>query len=45
MCRREIINAGISRLVIRDTETEYRVVDVQKEWIDEDDSLPEIPQQ
>ena len=41
MCRRLIINAGISRIVIRDTPTEHRVVDVQKEWIDEDDSLPE----
>lgn len=40
MCRRLIINAGIERLVIRDTPTDYRVVDVQKEWIDEDDSLP-----
>ena len=40
MCRRQIINAGIKRVVIRDTKTEYRVVDVQ-EWIDEDDSLPE----
>ena len=43
MCRREIINAGIKRLVIRDTATEYRVVDVEKEWIEEDDSLPTIP--
>jgi len=41
MCRREIINAGIRRLVIRDTPTEYRVVDVEKEWIEEDDSLPQ----
>ena len=41
MCRRQIINAGIKKIVIRDTPTEYRVVDVQKEWIDEDDSLPE----
>ena len=40
MCRRLIINAGISRLVIRDTPTEYRVVDVQKEWVEQDDSLP-----
>lgn len=45
MCRRNIINAGIQRVVIRDTATEYRVVDVQKEWIDEDDSLPVIPQE
>ncbi len=40
MCRRLIINAGIKRVVIRDTPTDYRVVDVQREWIDEDDSLP-----
>ncbi len=41
MCRRLIINAGIRRVVIRDTKTDYRVVDVQKEWIDTDDSLPD----
>lgn len=40
MCRRLIINAGIKRVVIRDTKTDYRVVDVQKEWVDVDDSLP-----
>lgn len=40
MCRRLIINAGIERVVIRDTKTDYRVVDVQKEWVDVDDSLP-----
>lgn len=39
MCRRLIINAGIEKVVIRDTATEYRVVDVQKEWIDDDDSI------
>ena len=42
MCRRLIINAGIEKVIIRDTDTEYRIVDVQSEWIDEDDSLPEI---
>ena len=41
MCRRLIINAGIARVVIRDTPTDYRVVDVQSEWIDQDDSIPE----
>ena len=41
MCRRLIINAGIDRMVIRTGEMEYDVVKVQ-EWIDEDDSLPEI---
>ena len=40
MCRRQIINAGIEKVVIRDTPTEYRVVDVQREWVEEDDSLP-----
>ena len=41
MCRRLIINAGIDRMVIRTGEMEYDVVKVQ-EWIDEDDSLPEM---
>ena len=40
MCRRLIINAGIERLVIRDTEDSFRVVDVEREWIRDDDSLP-----
>ena len=39
MCRRLIINAGIDRVVIRNTETEYAVVHVE-DWIREDDSLP-----
>ena len=41
MCRRLIINAGIAKVVIRDTPEDYRVVDVQAEWIDQDDSVPE----
>ena len=41
MCRRLIINAGIKRIVIRDTKTDYRVVEVQ-DWIDNDDSLPQL---
>jgi len=41
MCRRLIINAGIARIVIRDTDEDFRVVDVQKEWVEDDDSLPE----
>ncbi len=39
MCRRLIINAGIERVVIRNTRTEYSVVSVGS-WISEDDSLP-----
>ena len=39
MCRRFIINAGIERVVIRRTKTEFSVVHVE-DWIREDDSLP-----
>ena len=42
MCRRLIINAGIQRVVIRDTERDYRVVEVAQ-WVAEDDSLPQTP--
>ena len=38
MCKRLIINAGISRVVVRLTPTEFRETDVQQ-WIDEDDTL------
>ena len=40
MCRRLIINAGIDRVVIRNTEREYSVVHVE-DWVREDDSLPQ----
>lgn len=43
MCRRLIINAGIQRVVIRRTPTEYTVVLVE-DWIREDDSMPELPE-
>lgn len=39
MCRRLIINAGIKEVIIRETKTEYTVVNVE-EWIAQDDSLP-----
>ena len=32
MCRRMVINAGISRVVARDTERDYTVVDVE-DWV------------
>ena len=38
MCKRMIINAGIERVIIRDTATDYRIVSVN-EWIENDDSL------
>nr|WP_326127584.1 deaminase [uncultured Oscillibacter sp.] len=48
MCRRLVINAGLKKVVIRRTETEFEVVDVE-EWIAEDDLLvppeavPDLP--
>jgi dCMP deaminase len=38
MCRRLIINAGISQVVIRESKDEYTVVDVS-DWILNDDTL------
>lgn len=38
MCKRMVINAGIKQVVIRNTDKEYTVVDVQ-DWIDNDDSM------
>ena len=38
MCKRQIINAGIETVYVRDTDDEYRVIPVQS-WIDEDESL------
>lgn len=38
MCKKLIINAGISKVVIRNTPTEYNVIEV-KEWLEDDDSL------
>lgn len=38
MCRRMIINAGLSKVVIRRSETTYDVINVQ-EWVFNDDSV------
>ena len=38
MCKRQIINAGIARVFIRDSRNEYRMVEVQ-DWIENDESL------
>lgn len=38
MCKRQVINAGISTLVVRDTKDTYRVINVS-DWIENDDSL------
>ena len=39
MCRRMIINAGLEKVVIRTSSTDYTVVDV-RQWIEEDDPIP-----
>jgi dCMP deaminase len=36
MCKRLIINAGIDKVVIRDDDEKFRVVEVQT-WVDNDD--------
>ena len=38
MCKRQIINAGISRVIIRNTKDEYTQV-IVGDWIADDDSL------
>ena len=38
MCKRQIINAGIEKVYIRDTKDEYRALDVA-DWVQDDDSL------
>ena len=42
MCRRLIINAGLEKVVIRTSPTDYTVVQV-RDWVYEDDSLPDAP--
>ena len=38
MCKRMIINAGISRVIVRVDDENYRVVEVE-DWINNDESL------
>jgi dCMP deaminase len=38
MCKRLIINAGIQKVIVRDTENDYRIINVS-DWIENDDSL------
>ena len=41
MCRRQVINAGISRVIIRQSKTDYQVVDVS-DWVHQEDDLPSL---
>ena len=38
MCKRMVINAGIEKVIVRQTKDTYKVIDVE-EWIENDDSL------
>ena len=38
MCKRQIINAGIERVIVRKTPTEYKIIPVQ-DWVINDDSI------
>lgn len=38
MCKRMIINAGIKKVVIRDTQDSFRIIEVE-DWVENDDSL------
>ena len=38
MCKRQIINAGITTVIVRDTKEDYRIINVA-DWIENDDSL------
>lgn len=38
LCKRLIINSGINNVIIRDSKTDYRIVNVN-DWIENDDSL------
>ncbi|SHH22174.1 deoxycytidylate deaminase [Tepidibacter thalassicus] len=40
MCKRMIINAGIEKVIIRDNNDEFRIINVS-DWIENDDSLTE----
>ena len=41
MCKRMVINAGIKQVVIRDTNDDFRIIDVN-DWILNDESLTGI---
>lgn len=41
MCKRMIINAGIKKVVVRDTKTKYREIDVE-DFINNDETLEKV---
>ena len=41
MCRRMVVNAGLSKVIIRTTASEFSVVDVQ-DWVNLEDDVPDL---
>ena len=41
MCRRMVINAGLSKVIIRTTASEFSVVDVQ-DWVNLEEDVPDL---
>ncbi|MCR5371003.1 MAG: cytidine/deoxycytidylate deaminase family protein [Clostridium sp.] len=39
MCKRQVINAGITKVYVRDDKDSYRIVDVNEDWVQNDESL------
>ena len=39
ICRRLIINAGITTVIVRSSDSEYLVSDVDADWVAKDDTL------
>jgi len=41
MCKRQIINAGIEKIIVRNTKSDFTITNVS-DWIENDDSLSGI---
>lgn len=41
MCKRQVINAGIAQVIVRDSKETFRIIDVN-DWIENDDSLGDV---
>ena len=42
LCKRMIINAGIDRVIVRETRDTYRTFEVDEEWVAHDESIEGI---
>jgi len=39
MCKKMIINAGIEKVIVRNTKSKFTIIDVREEWVEKDESL------